>query len=284
MICASCASDIFWTTGDRRSGTFMLFPTCEPLPSRLWHMAHFVRNVAVLATLSGPRLARTTQETKSVRPKKKISRNIIEANIACRSVLSFVTALPLPNFSLQLRTLLHHHHINPRLSRRRITSAHCRWNPDTHVFPFAESPPKNLAPALRPIASHRSQKQLPLRAFVRQRHLRDRKSTRNPCSLAESEIAGYSRSSSLFAVCPRALERPLQSGTTRPASDCDRDQLSHRARRLRQSPAFLFPVKCSPQASWSLRSRSARDKNIFGRYRERSTRRRRSIPCFRPRT
>src|SRR5712692_1307410 len=188
------------------------------------------------------------------------------------------------NFSLQLRTLLHHHHINPRLSRRRITSAHCRWNPDTHVFPFAESPPKNLAPALRPIASHRSQKQLPLRAFVRQRNSRDRKSTGNPCSLAESEIVGCSRSSSLFAVCPHVLELPLQSGTTRPASDCDQDQLSRRARQLRQSPAFRFPVRCSPQASSSLQSRSARDKNTFWRQRERSTRQRQSAACLRPQT
>src|SRR5271154_1968320 len=71
----------------------MLFPTCEPLPSGPWHMAHFVRNVAALATLSGPRLARTTEETRGVTPKKNISINI-EANITCRSVLSCVMALP----------------------------------------------------------------------------------------------------------------------------------------------------------------------------------------------
>src|ERR1700686_5376984 len=43
MICASCASGSFWTSGERRFGMCMLFPTSEPLPSGPWHMAHFVR-------------------------------------------------------------------------------------------------------------------------------------------------------------------------------------------------------------------------------------------------
>src|ERR1700674_5680191 len=57
-------------------------------------MAHFVRNVALPAALSGPGLARTIEVTESARPTKSISRNI-EANITCRSVLSCVMALPL---------------------------------------------------------------------------------------------------------------------------------------------------------------------------------------------
>ena len=46
-------------------------------------------------------------------------------------------------FALQLST--------PRFAGR---SAHCRSNPSAHVFPFAESPLKNLVPILRPIAWH----------------------------------------------------------------------------------------------------------------------------------
>src|ERR1700746_1943837 len=39
-------------------------------------------------------------------------------------------------------------------NRRPITSVDCRGSPNAHVFPFAESPPKNLALLLHPIASH----------------------------------------------------------------------------------------------------------------------------------
>src|ERR1700739_1023577 len=35
-----------------------------------------------------------------------------------------------------------------------ITLGYCRLDPPARVFPFAESPPKNLAPALHPIALH----------------------------------------------------------------------------------------------------------------------------------
>src|SRR5882757_5851731 len=46
------------------------------------------------------------------------------------------------------------HRIVLRLDQPWIASAHCRWNPDERAFPFAESRLRNLAPPLRPIASH----------------------------------------------------------------------------------------------------------------------------------
>src|SRR3981081_393557 len=60
-------------------------------------MAHFVRNVTLLAALSGPGLARTIETTKSVSPTKSTSR-IVEANITWCSILSCVMALPLLQF------------------------------------------------------------------------------------------------------------------------------------------------------------------------------------------
>jgi hypothetical protein len=71
-------------------------------------MAHFVRNVALLAALSGPGFACTIETTKSVRPVKSTSR-IAEANVTWRSVFTCVMAFPLLNFfSLQLRAFLNH--------------------------------------------------------------------------------------------------------------------------------------------------------------------------------
>src|SRR5215471_8884652 len=53
MISASPALGVFWPASERRSGTFMLLPTSEPAPSGPWHIAHFARNVALAADLSG---------------------------------------------------------------------------------------------------------------------------------------------------------------------------------------------------------------------------------------
>jgi hypothetical protein len=58
----------------------MLFPTADPLPSGPWHIAHFVRNVAALAALSGMGAARTIETTKNVRPTKNTNR-IAEAKV-----------------------------------------------------------------------------------------------------------------------------------------------------------------------------------------------------------
>ena len=71
----------------------MLFPTSEPPPSGPWHIAHFVRKVALLAAPSGPGLART-ETTKSVRPTKSSSR-IADPKITWCSALSCVMAFPL---------------------------------------------------------------------------------------------------------------------------------------------------------------------------------------------
>src|SRR6266481_3583390 len=107
MTFASSASGSFWTSGDRRSGTFMLFTTSEPHTSFPWYDAHFVRNVAPLAALSEPGFACTTETTKSVRLTKSSSR-IVEAKITWCSVLSCVMAFSFTcNFSFQLRTILH---------------------------------------------------------------------------------------------------------------------------------------------------------------------------------
>src|ERR1700740_688464 len=76
----------------------MLFPTVEPAPSGPWHIAHFARNVALLAALSGAGFARAIETTKSVRPTKIITRNI-EAINTFRSVLSFMTFPLLAIFS-----------------------------------------------------------------------------------------------------------------------------------------------------------------------------------------
>src|SRR6266478_3942928 len=71
----------------------MVFPTSDPLPSGPWHVAHFVRNVALVVALSGPGLARTIETTKSVRPAKSSSR-IAEPQITWRSTLSCVMTFP----------------------------------------------------------------------------------------------------------------------------------------------------------------------------------------------
>ena len=84
----------------------MLFPTSEPPPSGPWHIAHFVRNVALLAALSGPGLARR-ETTKSVRPTNSSSR-IADPKITWCSALSCVMAFPFTgNFSFPLWILPH---------------------------------------------------------------------------------------------------------------------------------------------------------------------------------
>src|SRR5277367_1863056 len=108
MIWASCASGTFWTSGARRSGTFMLFPTAEPLPSGPWHIAHFVLKVELLAVLSGEGFACVLETTKNARPTKTANR-IAEAFFLECCVLSCVMAIPLlAIFLLQLRMPLQH--------------------------------------------------------------------------------------------------------------------------------------------------------------------------------
>src|SRR5205814_7415653 len=122
-------------------------------------------------------------------------------------------------------------------------------NSNELVFPFAESPLKNLALVLAPIAAHLPQMRLQSQAFVPRRQPQDKRSTRSPCSLAAAEIVDYSRQPSPAVVCPGALERPPRFPKERRANDGARAQLSLRVQQLRQSPAFRFPTTCSRRAS-----------------------------------
>src|ERR1700682_2497417 len=64
----SSASACPWIACERRSGTFMVFPTSEPPPSGPWHTPHFVRNVAVMAALAWVALACAIEIGKPVSP------------------------------------------------------------------------------------------------------------------------------------------------------------------------------------------------------------------------
>ena len=54
MAWVSSASDLLWTSAERRSATFRLFPTAVPLPSCPWQVAHFDLKTSAPAALFWP--------------------------------------------------------------------------------------------------------------------------------------------------------------------------------------------------------------------------------------
>src|ERR1700683_5639539 len=168
---ASSASGSFCTAAERRSGTCRLFPAAEPTPSSPWHAAQFARNVAVAAAPSGAGFARAIETAENVGPTKSAS-NMEYANSGWHWVLSLFIPFP-------LGIVFGYVDILP--GRLRVTCRLCRRMQPAHIFPFAESPPKNLVPRPVPIVVFLYQKKLWWRACGRWPQALVLESGRNAC-------------------------------------------------------------------------------------------------------